>query len=69
MEWNDYSYGIPILLFGKGLFQGIAIPLEYLFPYEEEYLFLFKMRGIAIPCGIDNIFQKNTHLFYFFLKK
>jgi len=27
LEWNDYSYGIVIPLFGKGLFHGIVIPI------------------------------------------
>jgi hypothetical protein len=34
MEWNDYSYRIVILLFGRYLFLGITIPLR---------------RGIPIP--------------------
>jgi hypothetical protein len=51
LKWNDYSYGIVILLFGRGLFFGIHIPLR---------------RGIAIPWGKCNIFQKKP-LFYILL--
>jgi hypothetical protein len=29
LEWNDYSIGIAIPLFGRDLFLGIAIPCEY----------------------------------------
>jgi hypothetical protein len=51
LEWNDYSIGITIPLFGRVIFLGIAIPLG---------------RRIAIPEGIDNIFFKKIIYIYFF---
>lgn len=47
LELNDYSYEIAILLFGRDLF-----------PYEEEYTFLSKVRGI------DNTSQKKINNFF-----
>jgi hypothetical protein len=45
--------------------------LEYLFLYENEYLFFSKIRRIAIHWGKSNIFQKKPFILYifFFLKK
>jgi hypothetical protein len=40
MEWNSYSYGITILLFGKSLFLRIVIPMGIINPLHI---------GIAIP--------------------
>jgi hypothetical protein len=39
LEWNDYSYGIVIFLFGSGLFFGIGIPIRIL--------------RARLVCGID----------------
>jgi hypothetical protein len=39
-EWNDYSIGIVILMFGMGLFLGIPIPIGIPIPLQ---------RGIPIP--------------------
>jgi hypothetical protein len=39
-EWNDYSYGIVILIFGRDLFFGIVIPIE---------ISILLRRGIPVP--------------------
>jgi hypothetical protein len=36
MEWNDYSYGIVILMFGRDLFIGIVIPIGMHIPLRRE---------------------------------
>jgi hypothetical protein len=36
LEWNDYSYGIVIVLFGRGLFLGIVIPIGIVIPLRRE---------------------------------
>jgi hypothetical protein len=36
LEWNDYSYGIVIPLFGKGLFHGIVIPIWISIPIQRR---------------------------------
>jgi hypothetical protein len=36
LEWNDYSYEIFILLFGRGLFLGICIPIGIPIPLKNE---------------------------------
>jgi hypothetical protein len=40
LEWNGYSYGMIILLFDRGLFLGIDIPIGIPIPLR---------RGIPIP--------------------
>jgi hypothetical protein len=40
LELNEYSIGIVIILFGKGLFLGIVIPIGMTIPLR---------RGIPIP--------------------
>jgi hypothetical protein len=56
LEWNDYSVGIAIHLFGRDLFLGIAIPL-----FGRD-LFL----GIAIPWNIYSLMKRNSYSSYFF---
>jgi hypothetical protein len=48
LEWNGYSYGIVILLFGKGIFLGIVIPIGITNPLHTR---------IAIP--LKN--ERNSH--------
>ena len=38
LEWNDYIIGIVILLFGRDLFLGIAIPMGITVPLRREIL-------------------------------
>jgi hypothetical protein len=75
LEWNDYSIGIVILMFGRDLFLGIVIPIG---------IHILLRRGIDIPLknernsysngGINYIFQKKHYYFlfsfnFFFQKK
>jgi hypothetical protein len=50
LEWNDYSVGIAIPLFGKDLFLGIAIPLfgrDLFHPYFPHVCFNYQ--GVVKP--------------------
>jgi hypothetical protein len=42
LEWNGYSYGMIILLFGKGLFLGIVIRMEITNPLHTEIVISLK---------------------------
>jgi len=49
LEWNDYFYGITILLFDRDLFLGIVIPINNYSLTKRNTHSSKKMRGIAIP--------------------
>ena len=53
LEWNSYSYGIVILLFGKSLFLGIVIPVGMNNPTHK---------------GMEYIFQKHPYFLLFYFK-
>jgi hypothetical protein len=55
LEWNDYSIGIVILMFGRDLFLGIVIPIG---------IHILLRRGIDIPLKNERNSYSNGNRIY-----